>query len=150
MIKINIDNGRVRIAIKHRGSCKASLIHICPCECIDEDTDLIPTLHECISNLLKIDYGFSTNFVKCNDLIINYAKLFNVPQENMPKKMFVFTDMQFNNACSNERITFENNDSNDSLDTVYKTIVKNIRQIITMLLNLYSGTSILIAEKFSL
>ena len=38
--------------------------------------------------------------------------------------MFVFTDMQFNDACSNERITFENNDSNDSLDTVYKTIVK--------------------------
>jgi hypothetical protein len=94
---------------------------------LDKDADSIPTLHECITNLLKIEYGFSTNFVKCNDLIINYAKLFNVPNENMPKKMFVFTDMQFNNACSDERITFGNNDSNNSLDTVYKTIVKKYK-----------------------
>jgi len=95
---------------------------------LDKDTCLIPTLHECITNLLNIEYGFSTNFVKCNELIINYTKLLNVPQENMPKKMFVFTDMQFNNACSNQRNNFDDNDPNNSLDTVYKTIVKKYKE----------------------
>ena len=47
-------------------------------------------------------------------MIINYANLFNVPKENMPKKMFVFTDMQFNNASNNSH----------NLETVYKTIIK--------------------------
>lgn len=88
---------------------------------IDEDPDAIPTLHECISNLLKMNYGFSTDFVKCNNLIINYANLFNVSKENMPTKMFVFTDMQFNQADSNTR---HSNNNNNCVDTIYKIIAK--------------------------
>ena len=74
----------------------------------------IPKLLDSIKIILKTNYGFSTDFIKCNQLIINYANLFNVPKENMPKKMFVFTDMQFNNASNNSR----------NLETVYKTIIK--------------------------
>ena len=88
---------------------------------IENNDDNIPTLHECIKSLLKSNYGFSTNFVKCNELIINFANMFNVPKESMPNKLFVFTDMQFNNACNNPRINIEDN---NSLDTIYKTIVK--------------------------
>ena len=75
----------------------------------------IPTLHECIKNIMKIDYGFSTDFVKCNEEIINYAIKHNVPQDKMPTKLFVFTDMQFNNA---------NNSRDNDLNTVYKSIVQ--------------------------
>jgi hypothetical protein len=87
---------------------------------LQENADAIPTLHECITNLLKANYGFSTDFVKCNDIIIDYAKFFNVPKENMPKKMFVFTDMQFNRASVNT----DDGSFDGSLDTIYKTIVK--------------------------
>jgi len=78
----------------------------------------IPKLLDCIKIIFKTDYGFSTDFVKCNNLIINYANLFNVPKENMPKKMFVFTDMQFNKA------------SNDSpnIDTIYKSIINKYNE----------------------
>lgn len=101
---------------------------------LQENADTIPTLHECINNLLKINYGFSTDFVKCNEVIINYAKLFNVPKENMPKKLFVFTDMQFNNASTDScrYNSHYGNDSNDNknstLDTIYKTIVKKYNE----------------------
>ena len=74
----------------------------------------IPKLLDSIKIILKTKYGFSTDFIKCNQLIINFANLFNVPKENMPKKMFVFTDMQFNNASNNSC----------NLETVYKTIIK--------------------------
>jgi len=82
-----------------------------------EDCEIgsIPTLHECIKNIMKIDYGFSTDFVKCNEEIINYAIKNNVPQDKMPTKLFVFTDMQFNNA---------NNSRDNDLNTVYKSIVQ--------------------------
>jgi len=82
-----------------------------------EDCEIgsIPTLHECIKNIMKIDYGFSTDFVKCNEEIINYAIKYNVPQDKMPTKLFVFTDMQFNNA---------NNSRDNDLNTVYKSIVQ--------------------------
>lgn len=73
----------------------------------------IPTLHECITNLLNIDFGFSTDFLKCNEEIIKYAIKYNVSQDNMPTKLFVFTDMQFNNA-----------DRSNDIDTVYQSIVK--------------------------
>ncbi len=96
---------------------------------LEENTDTIPTLCECIKNLLKINYGFSTDFVKCNQIIIDYAKLFNVPKENMPKKLFVFTDMQFNNASSNYRShdidrDFTGSKNSSELNTIYNTIVK--------------------------
>ena len=98
------------------------------CDKLNENADAIPTLCECIKNLLKIDYGFSTDFVKCNEVILNYAKLFNVPKENMPKKLFVFTDMQFNDASSESRHSNSYEDKKSSaLDTIYKTIVKKYK-----------------------
>ena len=80
----------------------------------DNEDKVIPTLHECIKNIMKINFGFSTDFVKCNEEIINYAIKYNVTQDKMPSKLFVFTDMQFNNANANA----------NNLDTVYKSIVK--------------------------
>ena len=86
----------------------------------------IPSLHECIKNIMGVDYGFSTDFLKCNEEIINYAIKYKVPQDKMPKKLFVFTDMQFNNTITGnfERDYRNNRNNTNALDTVYKSIVK--------------------------
>jgi len=90
------------------------------------DTDDIPTLHECIKNIIDVDYGFSTDFVKCNEEIIKYAIKYNIPQDKMPKKLFVFTDMQFNNTITGnfERDYRNKRNNTNALDTVYQNIVK--------------------------
>jgi hypothetical protein len=86
----------------------------------------IPSLHECIKNIMGVDYGFSTDFLKCNEEIINYAIKYKVPQDKMPKKLFVFTDMQFNNTITGnfERDYRNSRNNTNALDTVYKSIVK--------------------------
>lgn len=86
----------------------------------------IPSLHECIKNIMGVDYGFSTDFLRCNEEIINYAIKYKVPQDKMPKKLFVFTDMQFNNTITGnfERDYRNNRNNTNALDTVYKSIVK--------------------------
>ena len=91
-----------------------------------QDTDDIPTLHECIKNIIDVDYGFSTDFVKCNEEIIKYAIKYNIPQDKMPKKLFVFTDMQFNNTITGnfERDYRNKRNNTNELETVYQNIVK--------------------------
>ena len=94
----------------------------------------IPSLHECIKNITGVNFGFSTDFLKCNQEIINYAIKYNVPQDKMPKKLFVFTDMQFNSAISQSLESYgsfgsfeeyrNSRDNTNALDTVYKSIVK--------------------------
>jgi hypothetical protein len=86
----------------------------------------IPTLHECIKNIIDVDYGFSTDFVKCNEEIIKYAIKYNIPQDKMPKKLFVFTDMQFNNTITGnfERDYRNKRNNTNELATVYQNIVK--------------------------
>ena len=86
----------------------------------------IPSLHECIKNIMGVDYGFSTDFLKCNEEIINYAIKYKIPQDKMPKKLFVFTDMQFNNTITGnfERDYRNSRNNTNALDTVYKSIVK--------------------------
>ena len=86
----------------------------------------IPSLHECIKNIIDVDYGFSTDFVKCNEEIIKYAIKYNIPQDKMPKKLFVFTDMQFNNTITGnfERDYRNKRNNTNELATVYQNIVK--------------------------
>jgi hypothetical protein len=57
------------------------------------------TLFEQITYLLKkMDAGFNTNFEAVFDLLLNTGKLFHIPPENMPDKLIVFSDMQFDEA----------------------------------------------------
>ena len=92
----------------------------------DPSISNIPSLHECIKNIMGVDYGFSTDFLKCNEEIINYAIKYKVPHDKMPKKLFVFTDMQFNNTITGnfERDYRNSRNNTNALDTVYKSIVK--------------------------
>jgi hypothetical protein len=46
------------------------------------------------------------------DLILTIARTFGVPAENMVKTLFIFTDMQFNQAHHQQTVSW-NNDSDD-------------------------------------
>uniref|UniRef100_A0A7S4HV64 TROVE domain-containing protein n=1 Tax=Vannella robusta TaxID=1487602 RepID=A0A7S4HV64_9EUKA len=58
-------------------------------------------LLERVRNVMRMSWGGSTNFQAALDLILTLAKKENVPQDDMPDKLFVISDMQFNQADGN-------------------------------------------------
>jgi len=54
-----------------------------------------------VRSLANAPWGGSTDFLAAMDLILEMAKQENVPQSEMPDKLFVFSDMQFNQADGN-------------------------------------------------
>ncbi len=75
-----------------------------------------PTLFESLNSMMAASYGFSTDFVKCCEAIISYGIKNNIQDSEMPKKLFVFTDMQFNNA-----------QRGDTIETIYQNIVEKYK-----------------------
>ena len=84
-------------------------------EYIDKGTE--PSLYTCFKSLVEVEFGFNTDFVKCCEMIIKYGKDNNICDEDMPKKLFIYTDMQFDEATSD-------NTENNGIEVLYKTIVK--------------------------
>lgn len=70
-------------------------------------------LYDAYQIIKNMDYGYNTNFVKCCKCIIQYGIDNNIEDKDMPKKLFVFTDMQFDEASPGEK----------SLETVYEHII---------------------------
>ena len=60
------------------------------------------SLYERACSLQGMDWGASTNFQEAYRLILTSARMFNTPKEQMPKVIFVFTDMQFDQADRNQ------------------------------------------------
>lgn len=50
------------------------------------------------NNLSKADWAGSTNLVGVWDLILNTGKKYHIPEEEMPKKVFVISDMEFDHC----------------------------------------------------
>lgn len=71
------------------------------------------TLGEKLHNMAKADWQMNTNVEKVFDLILNTAIKNSVPQEELPSKLFIISDMQF------DRCVHGNNDV---------TLFKNIRE----------------------
>lgn len=66
------------------------------------------TLKEKIVNMSNADWGMNTNLGKAFQLILDTAKRNNTPKEDMPKKLIIISDMQFDSACRNrEKTIFE-------------------------------------------
>ena len=101
-------------------SADPELVSLIPDELYKEYTDkgIEPSLYTCFKSLIEVDYGFNTDFVKSCDMIIKYGKDNNIKDEDMPNKLFIFTDMQFDEA------TVDNNTENNGIETLYKTIAK--------------------------
>ena len=67
--------------------------------------DLSQTFSEKISFMSRADWGMSTNFVGVfEDLILPMAKSNNLKQEDMVKRVFVFSDMHFNHASGRPHV----------------------------------------------
>ena len=101
-------------------SDKPELVSLIPDELYKEYTDkgTEPSLYTCFKSMVNIDYGYNTDFVKCCNLIIKYGKDNNINDQDMPKKLFIFTDMQFDEA------TTDNDKETNCIETLYRTIVK--------------------------
>lgn len=56
------------------------------------------TLSQRMSELSLIEWGMSTNFEAVFDTVLDAAKRHNLPEKDMPTKIVVLTDMQFNEA----------------------------------------------------
>jgi hypothetical protein len=59
------------------------------------------SLEERFNQLSMSDWGMSTNLEKVYSLILNQAKENNIPQDMMPTKLLILSDMQFDRATSN-------------------------------------------------
>jgi len=79
-----------------------------------------PSLYTCFKSLINVDFGYNTDFEKSCDMIIKYGKDNNINDEDMPRKLFIFTDMQFDEATTD-------NSENSNVETLYKTIVKKFK-----------------------
>ena len=65
-------------------------------------------IYEKFRNLNKDGYWGSTNLQSAFDLILNTAVKNKISADDMPKTLFIVSDMQFNQACdSNKRSNFE-------------------------------------------
>ena len=67
-------------------------------------------LYEKIHNITMANWGFSTNLVKVFDLILNTAVKYQLKQKELPTKLFIISDMQFNKATGfneNYKTVFE-------------------------------------------
>ena len=73
-------------------------------------------IREKVVNLSQAEWGMSTNLESVFDLILNTAKQHNVPASELPSKVYIVSDMQFNVACKNQNSTLF-----ETIDASYKS-----------------------------
>jgi hypothetical protein len=56
-------------------------------------------IREKVSNLQRADWGMSTDLEAVFDLILDTAKEHNIPASELPTKIYIVSDMEFNVAC---------------------------------------------------
>jgi hypothetical protein len=97
------------------------LVSLLPDDLYAEYTEkgIEPSLYTCFKSLVDVEFGFNTDFVKCCKMIIEYGKEHNISDEDMPKKLFIYTDMQFDEATADAE-----SERKGGIETLYKTIVK--------------------------
>jgi hypothetical protein len=82
------------------------------------------TLKEQVECIRKANWGYNTNFESVADLIINYGKENILSDSNMPKKLIVLSDMQFDEAIRDNDYyePIEKHDKkNNKLELLYDT-----------------------------
>ena len=58
------------------------------------------SLMEQVQGMKAMDWGYSTNLMSVFHLILDMAVSYEVPEKDMPRTLFIYSDMQFNAAAS--------------------------------------------------
>lgn len=70
------------------------------------DTSL--SLKEKVEKIKRAPWGGNTNLAAAFDKMLDLAVMFKIPKNNMPKTLYIFSDMQFDEASpSNSRTNFQ-------------------------------------------
>lgn len=72
------------------------------------------TLYERFTQIRNIPWGGSTNLQSTFELILNRAKQYNLKDEDLPKRLFIISDMQFNSIDYGQLTNFQ------AIDKMYK------------------------------
>lgn len=56
------------------------------------------TLKDRINSIKKMNWGYSTNFESVAEIIVDFGKKYSILDKDMPKKIIVLSDMQFDEA----------------------------------------------------
>lgn len=81
------------------------------------------TLYEQVKHLKDIPAGLNTDFEAVFNLLIDSAKMFNIPPEQMPDTIVVLSDMQFDEAaCANS--------SGISEKTMHQTVISKYEKTV--------------------
>ena len=70
---------------------------------IPKDVDIVDKVEYCT----KFHDASNTDLRKTFDLILNTAVKYNVPQSEMPSRLYIISDMQFDVGCNYDSSTFE-------------------------------------------
>ena len=70
---------------------------------IPKDADIVDKVEYCS----KFNDASNTNLRKTFDLILDTAVKYNVPQSEMPSRLYIISDMQFDVGCNYDSSTFE-------------------------------------------
>jgi hypothetical protein len=83
------------------------------------------TLADRIHNLSNADWGGNTNIQAVYQLILNTAVKNKVPQEEMPNRIFIISDMEFDSATSSYSYGMERSKSNTNYSVIKKQYEDN-------------------------
>jgi len=85
------------------------------------------TLKEQVECIRKANWGYNTNFESIADLIINYGKQNILSDSDMPQKLVILSDMQFDEAINNYDYNkeIEKDKNNTKLELLYDTFSQN-------------------------
>ena len=63
------------------------------------------TIADRIRNLSRADWGYNTDLQAVFNLVLNTATSNNVPEGDMPRKLIIVSDMQFDSSCIGASVT---------------------------------------------
>ena len=64
-------------------------------------------IREKVNNLQSADWGMSTNLESVFNLILDTAQEHNIPASELPSKIYIVSDMEFNVACNPKATLFQ-------------------------------------------
>lgn len=82
------------------------------------------TITERMENLARADWGYSTNLNAAIEMILNIGKRNGLKSEDMPKKLYVVSDMEFDQACGRRGTNF------NAMKTMYSQAGYEMPQVV--------------------